>query len=108
MQLLGAPKLNDFQAPYCAFQTPMEAAFQRDDEIETYVKTRNGTLSRVGDQALRGRFRLGWDGLDYDTAARILFELKSGEVVLTPRTATDLIPVSARVAVLWSTAVGLL
>ena len=86
MQLKGPPKLNDYLAPYPTAETPLQAAFRRDEEIETYVKTRDGTLARVGDQALRGRFTLSWDGLDYDTALRILFEVRSGEVELTPRT----------------------
>jgi hypothetical protein len=87
MQLQGPPRINDFTAPYPTAQTPLDAAFQDERESTGRIQTNlAGTKTYVGEPRQRGRFRLSWDGIEYDTASRILYELRSGECVLTPRT----------------------
>lgn len=84
MQLTGPPKLNGWTAPYCDHSEPLRGDWE--DE-STYVTYRRGTVERVGRKRMRGRFRLSWRGLSYDTAARILTEVQADPVVLTPRMA---------------------
>lgn len=86
MQLTGPPKLNDWTAPYCSAQTPLDAAFSEDQDLTTWRKNRNGLYELVGQRHLRGRFRLEWKGLTYQQASRIRYELSQYPVTLTPRT----------------------
>lgn len=86
MQFTGPPKLNDWTAPSTAYQTPLDAAWE--DESE-WVEYRSGRKEQAGTRKLRGRFFVAWTGLDYETAARILHELRGDTVTFTPRTQVD-------------------
>ena len=82
MQLTGPPKLNDYTAPYCSSQTPLEAAW-RDESI--IVQGRTGQ-DFIRERRLRGRFVLEWRGIEYETALRLLYEVRDGTLDLVPRT----------------------
>ena len=82
MQLTGPPKLNDYVAPYCSAQTPLEAAW-RDESV--IVQGRKGE-DFIRERRLRGSFTLEWRGIEYDTALRILYEVRDGLLDLIPRT----------------------
>jgi len=86
MQLTGRPRLNGWQPPQPAKQTPLQAAFERDTDLETYVKTRDGRERRRGPRHYRGRFRYGWQAISYDMAHAILSEVSKYPVELVPRT----------------------
>lgn len=66
-----------------SYQTPLDAAFRGES---TWVEDRDGTNAQIGSQRLRGRFRIEWRALSYETAMRILHELRTGQVTFTPRT----------------------
>jgi len=69
-----------------SYQTPLDAAFQRDSDLETSVTYRNGTTQRVGPRHYRGTFRYGWQALPYDLAHAIVSAVSEHPVLLTPRT----------------------
>jgi len=85
MQLSGKPRINGWEAPYPSFQTPLEEAFRRDEDVETYVKKRDGTLQRVGPRHYRVRLRFRWDALAYDLAHAILSAVSEHPVTIVPR-----------------------
>jgi hypothetical protein len=72
--------------PYPTAERPLEQAFQRDEDVETYVKGRDGSLQRVGPRHYRARFVFRWDTLDYDTAHDILSAVSKHPVTVVPRT----------------------
>jgi len=86
MQLTGPPRINGWQAPHPSKQTPLEAAWSRDDDVETHVTFRTGTHQRVGPRHYRGTFRYGWQALPYDLAHAIVSAVSEHPVLLTPRT----------------------
>jgi hypothetical protein len=86
MQLSGPPKLNGWEAPLPSKQTPLDAAFRRDEDVETYVKYRDGTLQRVGPRHYRLRARFEWAALTYDLAHAILSAVSEHPVGVYPRT----------------------
>ena len=86
MQLTGPPKLNGWAAPHPSKRAPLEAAWSRDEDLETYVQPRNGQLRRVGPRHYRGTFRYGWQALPYDLAHAIMSAVSEHPVALTPRT----------------------
>jgi len=73
-------------------RTPMEGAWEQDSDVETIIKYRTGDTERVGEAHWRGRWTVVWDGIPYETAQRILYEvgaqpaLDSGTFLWTPRT----------------------
>lgn len=77
MQLQGPPKINGWKAPMPSKATPMEGEWRRDEEVDTIIKYRNGRQRIVGDPHWRGTWRVVWDGITYDTAFRILYEVGS-------------------------------
>ena len=86
MQLTGPPRINGWEAPYPTKQTPLDAAFQRDTDVETYNKYRDGRVRRVGPRHYRLQLRFLWDGISYDMAHAILSEISTHPVPITPRT----------------------
>lgn len=86
MQLTGPPKIAGWQAPHPSKRAPLEAAWSRDDDVETYVTFRDGTRQRVGPRHYRGTFRYGWQALPYDLAHAIVSAVSEHPVPLTPRT----------------------
>jgi len=86
MQLSGPPKFDDYIAPYPSFQTPLDGAFERDADVEVWRKARSGRISLVGEQELRGRFRIGWRALTYEQAMKILQAVKAPTFQFIPRT----------------------
>jgi len=86
MQLTGPPRLTGWEAPQPSKRTPLQAAFERDTDLETYVKTRDGREHRRSPRHYRGRFRYGWQAISYDMAHAILSEVSKHPVELVPRT----------------------
>jgi len=86
VQLTGLPQIAGWQVPHPSKQTPLEAAWSRDDDVETYVTFRDGTRQRVGPRHYRSTFRYGWAALDYDLAHVIVSAVTEHPVALTPRT----------------------
>jgi len=86
VQLTGPPEIAGWTAPHPSKQTPLEAAWSRDEDVETYVTFRDGTRQRVGPRHYRGTFRYGWAALPYDLAHAILSEVSAHPVALKPRT----------------------
>lgn len=85
MQLSGKPLFNGWEAPYPSAQTPLEEAYERDTDVETYVKFRNGSLRRVGARHYRARLRFRWDAISYDLAHAILSAVSEHPVTVVPR-----------------------
>jgi hypothetical protein len=69
-----------------SYQTPLDAAFRRDSDLETSVTYRDGCTRRVGPRHYRGTFRYGWQALPYDLAHAIVSAVSEHPVALTPRT----------------------
>jgi len=86
MQLSGPPRIGGLDVPYPTAERPLEQAFERDEDVETYVKERDGSLQRVGPRHYRARFVFRWDTLDYDTAHDILSAVSKHPVTVIPRT----------------------
>jgi hypothetical protein len=84
--LTGPPRINGWQSPHPSKRAPLEAAWSRDEDLETYVQPRNGRLRRVGPRHYRGTFRYGWAALPYDLAHAIVSAVSEHPVALTPRT----------------------
>ena len=72
-----------------SYQTPLDAAFQRDGDVETTIKYRDGSKRRVGERHYRGTFRYGWQALPYDLAHAIVSAVSKHPVSLTPRTRVE-------------------
>lgn len=86
MQLSGPPTLNGTEVPYPDRERPLEAAFQRDSDVETYVKARSGRMQRTSERAYRVRFRFVWEALPYDQAHDLLSAASRHPVSVVPRT----------------------
>ena len=86
MQLSGPPTFNGTEAPYPDRERPLEAAFQPDTDVETYVKTRSGRKQRTSERAYRARFRFVWEALTYDEAHDLLSAASQHPVSVVPRT----------------------
>lgn len=69
-----------------SYQTPLDAAFRRDSDLETSVASRDGSIRRVGPRHYRARFRFEWKALPYDMAHAILSEVSQDPITLVPRT----------------------
>jgi len=69
-----------------SYQTPLDAAFRRDRDVETSIKYRDGSKKRVGPRHYRLRVRLAWAAITYDLAHAILSEVSKHPVPLVPRT----------------------
>ena len=86
MQLTGPPRIGGMEVPYPTANRPLEADFQRDEDVETYVKGKDGTLQRVGPRHYRLRARFEWAALSYDLAHAILSAVSEHPVEVYPRT----------------------
>mgnify|MGYP000037574864 FL=1 len=86
MQLTGPPRIGGIEVPYPTADRPLQADFQRDEDVETYVKGKDGTLQRVGPRHYRARFVFRWETLAYDTAHDILSAVSQHPVTVVPRT----------------------
>jgi hypothetical protein len=86
MQLTGPPRLNGWETPRPSYQTPLDAAFRRDGDMETSIKYRDGSKRRVGPCHYRLRVRLAWAAITYDLAHAILSAVSKEPVMLVPRT----------------------
>ena len=86
MQLRGPPTFNGTKAPYPTEERPLEAAFQPDTDVETYVKTRSGGVQRTSERAYRARFRFVWAALTYQKAHDLLSAASQHPVTVAPRT----------------------
>ena len=69
-----------------SYQTPLDAAFRRDSDLETSVTSRDGSTRRVGPRHYRLQMRLGWEALSYALAHAILSEVSQDPITLVPRT----------------------
>jgi len=85
MQLSGKPRFNGWETPYPSYQRPLDLAFRRDEDVESYVKKRDGTVQRVGERHYRARLRFRWDALSYDLAHAILSAVSEHPVTVVPR-----------------------
>jgi len=86
MQLTGPPRIGGLDVPYPTERRPLEQVFDRDTDVENYVKGRDGGLQRVGPRHYRAQFRFRWDMLGYELAHDILSVVSQHPVDVVPRT----------------------